>query len=120
MSSLGCCGWFLGWLSSHLFYLTLLLHWSVYGLSLTRKLLQRFHEDCSWDGGIRILYDGMRGFDDLIDMVAENALGITDKAFQAECRPLLKKWVKKKHKELINNKKSPFRNNLTTCTHLFS
>ena len=57
----------------------------------------------------------MPGLDDLIDMISENALGITDKAFQAECRPLIKVWVLKKHKELINNKKSPFRNRLSVC-----
>ena len=101
-------------------------------LSLCLSLSRSFYKEELWRKGLRIFYRGMGSkvektgpdnkkrrristFDAVVDTVMQRALKISDRAFLAECRPIVAGWMIKKQRQLLNNKKSPFHHQLKIC-----
>ena len=66
--------------------------------------------------GWRFFFPEMKNYNEvLVDGAIKSALNITDIPFVLQCRPIVSSWMIKKRDQMMNNKKSPFREALKKC-----
>ena len=69
-----------------------------------------------WQEGIRFFGKNQPEFvSRCVEPLIREVLRITDANFMAECVPIVMEWIIKKQSVVLNNKKSPFRENLKKC-----
>jgi hypothetical protein len=70
-----------------------------------------------WNWGVRFIHKEDDIFDHAVQAAMKDALTITDKTFQAECKDTVAMWMLKKQDEIINNMKSPYHEKLKKCKY---
>ena len=77
---------------------------------------QRYMEREIFNKGWRFFFPEMKHYNEvLVDGAIKSALRITDVSFVLQCRPVVSAWMIKKRDQMMNNKKSPFREALKKC-----
>ena len=76
----------------------------------------RYMEREIFNKGWRFFFPEMKHYNEvLVDGAIKSALRITDVSFVLQCRPIVSGWMIKKRDQMMNNKKSPFREALKKC-----